>query len=183
MKCTVTFFFLVSVLTFAAEPPKASFAKTFDGDLTSAEKEIVSLAEAMPADKYNFAPTAGEFTGVRTFAQQMRHIAAVNDEVAAAILGEKNPVDPGKSENGPDSLDNKGAIVQFLKDSFTYAHKAINTITAQNVLAEVRSPFDGGHPTTRASMATILTWHSFDHYGQAVVYARMNGVIPPASRR
>ena len=107
---------------------------------------------------------------------------AYKDEVAAAILGEKTPVDIGKSENGPDSLDSKDAIVQFLKDSFTYAHKAISSITAENALADVKSPF-GGESTTRTSLATILTWHSFDHYGQAVVYARMNGIIPPASRK
>jgi uncharacterized damage-inducible protein DinB len=183
MKRAVTLLLLCAALTFAAKPPKATFAQVFDGDLTSAEKEIVSLAEAMPADKYNFAPSSGEFTGVRTFGLQMRHIAAVNDEVAAAILGEKNPAEMGKSENGPDSLDNKDAIVQFLKDSFTYAHKAIRSITEKNVLGDVKSPFGEGKPTTRASLATILTWHSFDHYGQAVVYARMNGVVPPASRR
>jgi hypothetical protein len=183
MKRTVAFFFLFAALTFAAKPPAATFAKAFDGDLSSAEKEIVSLAEAMPADKYNFAPSAGEFTGVRTFALQMRHIAAVNNEVAAAILGEKSPAETGKNENGPDSLDNKDAIVKFLKDSFAYAHKAIGTITEKNVLGEVKSPFGEGELATRASLATILTWHSFDHYGQAVVYARMNGVIPPASRR
>ena len=162
--------------------PEATLAKAYGGDVSSAEKEIVSLAEAMPADKYNFAPTGGEFTGVRTFALQMRHIAAVNYEVAAAILGEKNPVEMGKSENGADSLDHKDAIVKYLKDSFAYAHKALGTITEKNVLGEVKSPFGDGN-ATRASLATIFAWHSFDHYGQAVVYARMNGVVPPASRR
>jgi hypothetical protein len=183
LKRAITLLLLTATFAFATEPPQASLAKAFDSDLTSAEKEIVSLADAMPADKYNFAPTSGEFSDVRTFGLQMRHIATVNDEVAAAILGEKNSVEMGKSENGPDSLDNKDAIVKFLKESFVYAHKAINTITANNVLTEVKSPFSEGHSTTLASLATILTWHSFDHYGQAVVYARMNGVIPPASRR
>lgn len=164
----------------SAQTP-ASFEKSFDSDLKSAEGEIVSLAEAMPADKYNFAPTAGSFDGVRTFGLQMRHIAAVNYEVAAALLGEKNPTDMGKNENGPDSLADKEAIVKYLKDSFGYAHKALHTITAANALGEVKSPF-GDRMTPRTSLATILTWHSFDHYGQAVVYARMNGVVPPASR-
>ncbi len=173
---------LSATTALGAQTGPTGLAKTFDGDLSSAEKEIVSLAEAMPADKYNFAPSNGEFNGVRTFALQMRHIAAVNDEVAAAILGEKNPTDMGKSENGPDSLDNKDAIVQYLKDSFALAHRAISSITTENVLAPVKSPF-GKNMTTRASLATILTWHSFDHYGQAVVYARMNGIVPPASRR
>jgi hypothetical protein len=181
MKRTAALFFIATAFTFAAQSPM-TLAKAYDGDLASAEKEIVSLAEAVPAAKYGFAPTAGEFTGVRTFALQMRHIAAVNYEVAAAILGEKCPVEMGKSENGADSLDSKDAIVKYLKESFVYAHKAIGSITAENVLGEVKSPFGEGNDA-RASLATIFAWHSFDHYGQAVVYARMNGVIPPASRK
>jgi uncharacterized damage-inducible protein DinB len=179
MKRTIAAFLLMAAVAFGAKP---TITAAFDGDLTSAEKEIVSLAEAMPADKYDFAPSTGEFKGVRTFALQMRHIAAVNYEVAAAILGEKTPVDMGKNENGADSLDNKDAIVKFLKESFSYTHKAIASINAKNYLGEVKSPFGQGN-STRASLATITAWHSFDHYGQAVVYARMNGVVPPASRR
>jgi hypothetical protein len=182
LKRNITFLFLLAAMTFAANRPEATLAKAYGGDVSSAEKEIVSLAEAMPADKYNFAPTGGEFTGVRTFALQMRHIATINYAVAAAILEEKNPVEMGKSENGAVSLDKKDAIVKYLKDSFVYAHKAIDSITEKNVLGEVKSPFGQGNDT-RASLATIFTWHGFDHYGQAVVYARMNGVIPPASRR
>jgi len=181
MKRTVICLLAFAAAGLAAEKPKATIAKSYDGDLASAEKEIVSLAEAMPADKYDFAPTMGEFSGVRTFGLQMRHIASVNYEVAAAILGEKTPVEMGKNENGADTLDNKDAIVKYLKDSFAYSHKAINTITEKNYLGEVKSPFGEGN-ATRASLATIPAWHSFDHYGQAVVYARMNGVIPPASR-
>jgi len=182
MKRIIAFFVLAATLAFAGKPPQATLASAYDNDLTSAGKEIVSLAETMPEDKYNFAPSAGEFTGVRTFGQQMRHIAAVNYEVAAALLGEKNPVEMGTNENGPDSLASKDAIVKFLKDSFTYSHKALATITEKNVMGEVQSPFGQGK-AARATLATIFAWHSFDHYGQAVVYARMNGVIPPASRR
>jgi len=180
---TIFLFLLAAVgIAVAAKTPDATLAKAYDADVNAAEKEIVSLAEAMPADKYNFAPTGGEFTGVRTFALQMRHIATINYLVAAALLEEKNPVEMGKSENGADSLTDKDAIVKYLKDSFAYAHKAIDTITEKNVLGEVKSPFGQGN-ATRASLATIFAWHSFDHYGQAVVYARMNGVVPPASRR
>jgi hypothetical protein len=182
LKRITTFLFLLAAISVAANAFEAPLAKAYNSDVTSAEKEIVSLAEAMPADKYNFAPTGGEFTGVRTFALQMRHIATINYLVAAALLGEKNPVEMGKSENGADSLADKDAIVKYLKDSFAYAHKAIDTITEKNVMGEVKSPFGQGN-ATRASLATIFAWHSFDHYGQAVVYARMNGVIPPASRR
>jgi hypothetical protein len=55
------------------------------------------------------------------------------------------------------------------------------TLTDLNMMEGVKSPF-GGNMSPRISLAAIPVWHSFDHYGQAVVYARMNGVVPPASR-
>src|SRR5947209_17392030 len=79
------------------------------------EREVVSAAEAMPEDKYSFAPTNGEFKGVRTFSQQVKHVAAVNYIIGAGILGEKPPVDTG-GENGPDSIKTKSDIVKFLKE-------------------------------------------------------------------
>lgn len=144
------------------------------------EGEFISAAEAMPEDKYNFAPTNGEFKGVRTFAQQVKHVAAANYLIAAAILGEKPPVDTS-GENGPDSIKSKADIVKFAKDSFTYAHKAVATITPDNYMGEVASPFGNGK-ATRLGLAGEFAWHSFDHYGQMVVYLRMNGIVPPASR-
>src|SRR5450755_1009392 len=85
---------------------KPTFATVYDRTLTGVEKEVVSAAEAMPDDKFNFAPTQGEFKGVRTFAQQIKHIATVNYMLGAAILAEKPPVDLG-SENGPDNITSK----------------------------------------------------------------------------
>ena len=102
---------------------KPTFAMVLDHSLTNVEHEVVPAAEAMPEDKFNFAPTQGEFKGVRTFAQQVKHIAAVNYMMAGAILGEKPPVDLG-GENGPDNITSKADVVKFLKDSFAYLHKA-----------------------------------------------------------
>ena len=66
---------------------KPTFAIVLDHNLTSTEKEVVSAAEAMPEDKFNFAPTQGEFKDVRTYAQQIKHIAAANYMLAAAHPG------------------------------------------------------------------------------------------------
>src|SRR5271166_459779 len=159
---------------------KPTFAQVFDRNLTNTEKEVVSAAEAMPDDKFNFAPTQGEFKGVRTFAQQIKHIAAVNYMLGAGILGEKPPIDL-KGENGPDSITSKADVMKFLKDSFAYAHKAANSIDEANVLGLVQSPF-GPNKVTRLSLAIGMLSHPFDHYGQMVEYLRMNGIIPPASR-
>ncbi len=179
---SIIFFALAAAAALAAEGSAPPVSKLFDQDLTTVEKEVVGLAEAMPADKFSFAPTNGEFKGVRTFGQQVSHIAAVIYAVSASVLEEKNPIDMGKSENGPASLQTKEQIVKFLKDAFAYGHRATSSLTSQNLTGMVTSAF-GTQKVPRVSMATITVWHSYDHYGQMVVYARMNNVIPPASRR
>lgn len=155
-------------------------AQVLDRGVTGVESEFVPAADAMPEDKYSFVPTNGEFKGVRSFAQQVKHVAAVNYLVGAAILEEKPPLDLG-SENGPDSLKTKADIVKFLKDSFAYVHKAVGTINDENLLSPIKSPFGEGM-TTRLGMATLIVGHCFDHYGQMVEYLRMNSIVPPASR-
>lgn len=164
----------------AADGQPSPVAASFDRQLKGIEGELVSLIEAMPADKFDFAPKDGAFTNVRTFAQQAKHIAAVNYLVAAALLGEKSPVDPGSDENGPADIKTKEQVVKFVKDSFAYTHKAFQTLTSANLMSEMPSPF-GNSKTTRLATATSPQWHSFDHYGQMVVYARMCNVVPPAS--
>jgi len=149
--------------------------------LKPVEGEFVPAADAMPEDKYSFAPTNGEFKGVRTFAQQVKHVAAVNYLVGAALLEEKPPVDTG-GENGPDSITSKADIMKFLKDSFAYLHKALASVNEKNQTAQIKNPFGEGK-TTKLGFATVALWHPFDHYGQMVEYLRMNGIIPPASRR
>jgi hypothetical protein len=174
--------FACAFAAFGADAPSASVSKIFDQQLTTVERELVPLAEAMPAEKYSFAPTEGEFKGVRTFGQQVGHIAAVIYSVSASALGEKNPSESGENENGPGTLKTKDDYVRYLKSAFAYGHKAMNSLTGLNLTGLVKSAF-GDNQVPRASMASLAVWHSFDHYGQMVVYARMNGIIPPASRQ
>jgi len=157
-----------------------TIAQVLDRGISGVEKEFVSAADAMPEDKYSFAPTNGEFKGVRTFAEQVKHVAAVNYMVGASILEEKPPVELG-GENGPDSMKTKADIVKFIKDSFTYVHKAVGAVNDGNLLSPIKSPFGEG-TTTRLGMSTLIVGHCFDHYGQMVEYLRMNGIVPPASR-
>jgi uncharacterized damage-inducible protein DinB len=160
---------------------KKTVASVLDRALSGVEAEVVPAAEAMPEDKYSFAPTNGEFKGVRTYAQQIKHLAAVNYMLGAAILGEKPPVELG-GESGPDTVKSKAEILKFFKESFAYMHKAVQTVTPENAVSDIPSPFGEGK-TTRLGMATLAPSHLFDHYGQMVVYLRMNGIIPPASRQ
>jgi uncharacterized damage-inducible protein DinB len=152
--------------------------KVLDDQFRNADREITSAVEAMPADKMNFAPTAGEFKGVRTFGQQAKHLATYIYLASAAVLQQKTPVDTG-GDNGPDSVRTKEQIVAYVKGAFAYGHKALLSVTEKNQMDEVQ--FEG-RPMQRIGAAVFMMYHNFDHYGQMVEYLRMNGIIPPASR-
>jgi hypothetical protein len=163
-----------------AQAPQQTFAQVFDGQISSIEREVLGLAQKMPADKYNFAPAtgtppAGTFDGVRTFALQVRHIATLMYELSAGILDEKAPGDLGTGDNGPDSVQTKDQIIEYFQGAVAFAHKAARSITAENALLPIR-PVDGR--TNRAAAAAFIGLHTYDHYGQMVVYARLNGVTP-----
>lgn len=162
----------------AAEP---SVGAALDATFAWVPGQFIPAAEAMPEDKYDWAPTAGEFKGVKTFAQQVKHIAAVNYMLGAHLLGEKPPVEIGNPEMGPDALKTKAEIVKYLKDSFAYARKAVQSITTAGATKPLKHPFGPGD-LTPVGVANLLAFHGMDHYGQMVEYLRMNGIIPPASR-
>ncbi len=174
---------LAGVLPAQATKPKEerrTVHQLLEGNVANFEHEFVPAAEAMPEDKFNFVPTSGEFKGVRTFAQQIKHVAAVNYELAAAIMEQKPPVDIG-DESGPASITSKADIIKYLKDSFSYVHTAIATINESNLTSTVKSPFGEGS-VSRLGLIMAVPSHGFDHYGQMVVYLRMNGIVPPASK-
>jgi uncharacterized damage-inducible protein DinB len=167
----------------AAPPP--TIAAAVELQIGIVEREFVGAAEAMPEDKFNFTPTAlnipnSEYKGVKTFAEEVRHVAATNYLLWGAITGDKSPIE-STEDNGPSSLKTKAEIIKYLKDSFALGHKAAKSLTAENVVAEVPSPFGQGN-ATKLFCATFAVAHGFDHYGQMVEYLRMNGIIPPASR-
>lgn len=143
---------------------------------------IIAAAEAMPADKYTYAPTAGEFKNVRTFGRQVRHLAATNYILAAAAVGQPPPAGAG-DEDGPDSVVTKQQHIAYLTGSFEALVRAIDAIGDRRipVRSSPISPFQGGTETRLSLIAEALI-HSYDHYGQIVEYLRMNGVVPPASR-
>jgi uncharacterized damage-inducible protein DinB len=146
------------------------------------ENNIVSAAEAMPADKYGFAPTEGEFQGVRTFAQQLKHLAATNYILAAAAMGQDPPASAG-DETGPETVRTKAEVLNYVRSSFASLQKAIDAIDDGNATAKPSpiSPLQG-RSATRLGLTVEALIHAYDHYGQIVEYLRMNGVVPPASR-
>src|ERR1700736_1581820 len=124
-------------------PP--TIASAIDQQVGIIEKEFVDAAEAMPDDKFNFTPSSlnipnSEYKGVKTFAEEVRHVAATNYLLWGAITGDKSPIE-SKEDNGPSSLKTKAEIVKYLKDSFAIGHKAAKSMTAESAIAQVPSPF------------------------------------------
>ena len=164
-----------------ASQPAPTLASAIDREISDIEKQVLDAADAMPEDKFNFSPESlnlpgGNYKGVRTFAVQVKHIAASNYFIWSGITGDKLP-DNLKDGNGPEDVKTKAEILKFLKDSFALGHKAAATLTPENML---QTP--GHSKSTRLRLATFGVAHAFNHYGQMVEYLRMNGIVPPASR-
>jgi len=150
--------------------------------VTLLERQLVEAADAMPANKYSFVPTTGEFKGVRSFGAQVKHLAATNYILAAAALGQPPPKDAG-DETGPESVRLKADILDYLRGSFRALHQAAQAIDEGNAIVRdvLISPLTG--KATRLGYVEEALLHTYDHYGQMVIYLRMNGVVPPASRQ
>jgi len=163
----------------------AAPAAAFDSQLSIIEFEMMGAVKAMPADKFDFAPSQAifvpgqktEFATVRTFAQQATHVAQANYFFYSVVSGLKPDVDM----DGLPKLTKKDDVVAALAGSFAFAHKAIATLTPGNAFEVVKLPEPG--MWTRGTLAAFGVAHAFDHYGQMVEYLRMNGIVPPASAK
>jgi DinB superfamily len=158
-----------------------TLASSVDRDISAVEKQMLDVAEAMPEEKFNFTPESlnipgGDYKGVRSFAVELKHVAASNYFIWSPLTGDKLP-EGLKDGNGPANLKTKAEIVSFLKDSFALGHRAAATLTPENMLETV-----GKSKSTRLHLAEFGVAHAYDHYGQMVEYLRMNGMVPPASR-
>jgi len=160
------------------EVPK-TLADSVGNSLQWSEDEFYSVAEAMPEAKYDYIPTAGKFDGVRSFAEQVKHVACANYGFFNEIEHKSPP--EGCEKGGPSPAKTKSELLKYLKDSFDYGNQVLQTIDAKNALDRVEGPYAG--PNTKLGLAVVAVWHIADHYGQIVEYLRMNGVVPPPTQK
>jgi hypothetical protein len=165
------------------ETPAKAILRTFENQ----EYEFRSAAEAMPATKWDYRPAAGMFKNekpefgpseVRTFAEQVKHVACANFAFAAE-LGSTKPPD-ACDKGGPSPAKTNVELLNYLRDSFVALKKSLNEITVKNMYDPIDGPYAG--PNTRLGLAGVCIWHVADHYGQVTLYLRENGIVPPASR-
>lgn len=159
-------------------PPSKTVADSIGLIWGATAHDFVTLAEAMPEDKWNFKPTQGKFDNVRTFGEQVKHVACANEAWAKKINGEKKL--PERCDlGGPDPSKTKAEIMTYLRESVRMLDSAIASTTPENLQQPLAGPYFGG---TRLACLNAALWHLSDHYGQLVVYLRMNGLVPPASQ-
>jgi len=142
--------------------------------------DLLGLARAMPEEQFDFRPREGAFADARTFGEQVKHTATVIFLTAAIVLEERSPHPPGTGDNGPDEVQGKAQIVAYLERALEYAARALASVTEANRLDRVSTYFGA---QTREEVAAGIAYHSYNHYGQMVVYARLTGIVPPSSQR
>jgi uncharacterized damage-inducible protein DinB len=160
-------------------------SKAVDSQLNIIEGEMMGAVKAMPEEKFGFAPSSAifvagqktEFTSVRTFAEQAKHVAQANYFFMSAAGGMK----PDTDVEAIGKLTKKDDIVAALAGSFAFGHKVIATLTPANAFEVVNVQEIGVQ--TRTTLSMFVVAHAFDHYGQMVEYLRMNGIVPPASAK
>lgn len=165
------------------ETPATALMRTFSFQ----EYDVRSAAEAMPEDKWDFRPIAGAFKDqkpeygpaeMRTFREQVKHVACSNLGFSAELDGIKPPM--GCDKDGPSQAHTRKELLTYLRDSFDALNKSLGAISVKNMFDPIEGPYGG--PNTRLGLAEIAVWHAADHYGQMAVYLRLNGIVPPSSR-
>ena len=109
-----------------------------DDRLTVVEQQVVPAADAMPDSLFTYAPTGGAFAGVRSFGEQLKHLAAANWQLGAKALGEQPPAGT-HDEMAPASIQTPAQIRAYLRGSFQCLHRAIARTDARNLM----DPLDG----------------------------------------
>ena len=156
-----------------------SISQSIASTLQYAEGNLLGLAEAMPEDKYSFVPTNGKFEAVRSFGEQIKHVACAQFAFFNEFEDKKPPDDCERG--GHDPARTKPELLKYLKDSFDYGNRVLSTLTAQNALDRIEGRYAG--PNTRLGISVVAVWHITDHYGQLVEYLRMNGIVPPGTQK
>ena len=154
-------------------PPAAGpLAAALTSALQRAVRNMPAAADSMPADKYGFRPTPQQMT----FGEIIAHEAESNETLCAALGGGTQT--PTESTAG--AAASKEALVARIRQSFESCRAVVAAVTESTLADSV--PYFGGRKATRARVAIALAQDWADHYAQAAMYLRLNGILPPSAR-
>ena len=138
------------------------------------ERDLLALAESLPAEHYASLPLTGNFAGARSFGNQLRHLATLLQITSAMMWQQPSPVPPGANDNGPE-LVGKDAILAYTREALAQTRNALSRLNPHTELETIPTYFG---PQRRIDLASDLLAHSYNHYGQMVVLARIYDVNP-----
>jgi len=173
MKRVATMGFLLFVSAKGmAQSATDPFTSDIRRDYRAVRDYFIRAAEKMPEDKYAFRPSPD----VRTFAQQVAHVADDQYNLCSPAKGEQRKAPYTDIET---RLSTKAELVPALKDAFAFCDAVYDGMTdARGV-----EPSSGAKGRSKFSYLNWNLWHTWEHYGNIVVYLRMNGLVPPSSEK
>ena len=176
---------LLTAMALAVPLPALAQTPTIPGELLkdwqSQKETMMKIADAMPAEKFSYKSTPAQ----RSYAEQILHVAGANVELLQ-LLGAKTKlpfeVVPTDMATFGLKMTDKPAVMKALSDSFDYGEAVMKELGPAAMAEVVQGPRWIGQ-ATRAKMIWYTMGHTQDIYGQMAVYLRLNGIVPPASRR
>jgi uncharacterized damage-inducible protein DinB len=162
----------VAASSLFAQTPSPGMAKELVATWERAAGDMLDVAEAMPEERYDFKPTPE----MRTYSDQLVHVAGVVQRFIDTAKGAK-----GESDH-PHQTMTKAEVVGLLKQTFQAGQGMIASLTDAQLVEQVKFPF-GDRMVTRYGFWMGPLYPVADHYGQLVVYLRLNGIVPPATAR
>lgn len=165
-------FLLTAILAVGAQqlPAQSSIAEQLREQWTSSRRQLVRVAEAMPADKFNYQATPE----VRSFGEILAHVADEGLMEMEAVAGAAQPGSPERFG----SLRGRAEILRALSEYFDYGSMVLAGMTDQQALESVTIR---GRQSPRWLIVMQTIGHNKEHYGNLVTYLRLNGIVPPAS--
>jgi len=166
---------VASVVARAAGAARQAGAVTLQGDLLkdweALKNTMMQLGDAMPAEKFDFKPTPE----LRTFGEQLMHVAGSN-------VGLMKLLDPSSAAPTLPKATAKADVLKALAESFDFGTAVLKKQTDATLQTSVQGPRYLGMSTAARIVYRNMA-HTWDEYGVMTVYLRLNGIVPPASRR
>jgi hypothetical protein len=169
-KWKLSAFMMLLPLAASAQGGGNPASKEFRMFVTHHTKILIDAAEAMPADKYGYKPTAAQWT----FGAVVAHIAGDNQITCSAIAGTAPPKSPE-----PSATASKEVLVSALKSSLTFCEGAVAKVN-DGMLGDSVTYYDHRAPRVSPLVGLVEDWS--DHYGQLAGYLRLNNVLPPTAK-
>lgn len=147
-------------------------ADAFRENARDVAKNLIAAAEEFPADKLTFKPTPAQMS----VADIIVHLSQGNDYLCGSIGGVNAP-----TRTKVAATDSRDALLARLRETFAFCEQALRPVSDASLGEQL--PFFGGRKMSRASVMTLTTGDWADHYSQAAIYLRLNGLLPPTAKK